>query len=103
MNILKNYIDVEQANILLGILKEHPTLMSLCGNKGNETELNMSGKMDGAQDAIMLAPEIVANGALTSLNVSNNSLGRYWDRRKGEWISDITGVKALAAAIPKCK
>ena len=74
MNILKNYIGVEQANILVGVLKEHPTLMSLCGNKGNETELNMSGKMDGAQDAIMLAPEIVANGALAILDISGNAI-----------------------------
>jgi Leucine-rich repeat (LRR) protein len=75
VNILKNYIGVEQANILAGILKEHPTLMSLCGNTGNETKLNMSGKMDGAQDAIMLAPEVAANGALVSANLLNNDIG----------------------------
>ena len=102
VNILKNYIGVEQANILVGILKEHPTLMSLCGNKGNETELNMSGKMDGAEDAIMLAPEIVANGALVSLDMSSNHLAGYWDS-SGTWISDMTGIKALAAAIPECR
>ena len=50
-----------------------------------------------------LADAISANGALTSLNVSNNSLGQYWDAGKQEYISDMTGVEALAAAIPKCK
>ena len=74
VNLLKNYIGVEQANILVGILKEHPTLMSLCGNKGNEAELNMSGKMEGAEDSIMLVPEIVANGAIEKLLMADNSL-----------------------------
>ena len=41
--------------------------------------------------------------ALTSLNISSNDLGRYWDRGKREWVSDMTGIKALAAAIPECK
>jgi hypothetical protein len=56
------------------ILKEHPTLKSLCGNKGDETELNMSGKMWGAGDAIMLVPEIIDNGVMTSLNLASNGL-----------------------------
>ena len=37
------------------------------------------------------------------LNISSNSLGAYWDNDKKGWISDITGIKALAAAIPECK
>ena len=56
------------------MLKEHPTLKSLCGNRGDETELDMSGKMDGAVDATMLVAEVIDNGALTSLNLSSNSL-----------------------------
>jgi hypothetical protein len=56
------------------ILKEHSTLKSLCGNNGDETELGMSGKMDGAGDAIMLVAEIVGNGALMKLDISDNSL-----------------------------
>ena len=74
VNILKNDIGAEQAQTLAAILKEHATLKSLCGNKGDETELDMSSKMSGAGDAIMLVPEIVANGALTTLNISNNNL-----------------------------
>jgi hypothetical protein len=49
----------------VSILKDHPTLKSLCGNTGNEVELDMSGKMYGAADAIMLVPEITDNGALS--------------------------------------
>jgi Ran GTPase-activating protein (RanGAP) involved in mRNA processing and transport len=75
VNLLKNDIGVEQAGALVMILKEHPTLKSLCGNKGGETELDMSGKMKGAEDAIMLAAEIVDNRALSVLNLADNNLG----------------------------
>eukprot|EP00935_MAST-01C_sp_MAST-1C-sp1_P001408 g1408.t1 len=74
VNILDNNIGTEQAQKLVAVLKEHPTLKSLCGNKGDETELDMSGKNMGADGAIMLAPEIVANEALTSLNLVRNNL-----------------------------
>ena len=74
-NLINNGIDTEQAQNLATALKEHPTLKSLCGNQGDETELDMSGKNMGADGAIMLAPEIVANGALTSLNLASNELG----------------------------
>ena len=101
-NLLNNKIGVEQAQYLATILEEHASLKSLCGNKGDETVLDMSGKMMGADGAIMLAAEIVANGALTSLNISSNRLGEYFNSSRG-WISDMTGIKALAAAIPECK
>jgi Ran GTPase-activating protein (RanGAP) involved in mRNA processing and transport len=75
VNLLKNDIGVAQAEDLVSILKEHPTLKSLCGNKGNETALDMSGKMNGAADAIMLVAEIIDNGALIKLDISNNHIG----------------------------
>jgi Ran GTPase-activating protein (RanGAP) involved in mRNA processing and transport len=90
VNLLKNIIGVAQAEAFVSILKEHPTLKSLCGNNGNETELDMSGKMKGATDAIMLVPEIIDNGAMTSLNLASNRLG-------------IQGAKIIAAFLPKCK
>jgi hypothetical protein len=89
VNLLKNSIGVDQAKELVIILKEHPTLKSLCGNKGNETELDMNGTMDGAEDAIMLAAEVVDNRAMTSLNLASNSLG-------------IEGAKIIADILPKC-
>jgi hypothetical protein len=89
VNLLKNGIDVDQANDFVGILKEHPTLKSLCGNNGNETELDMSGKMHGVGDVIMLIAEVVDNGAMTSLNLAWNKLG-------------VEGAKAIAACLPKC-
>jgi hypothetical protein len=63
-------IGLEQAKSLANVLKVHPTLKSLCGNTGKETELDMSGsgKRMGAEGfifrttgLIMLVPEIVNN------------------------------------------
>jgi hypothetical protein len=91
-NLLKNGIDADQANALVSILKEHPTLKSLCGNKGDETALDMSGRMYGVGDAIMIVPEIIDNdnGAMTSLDLSGNRL-------KAE------GAKVVAEAIKGTK
>ena len=75
VNLLKNDMGTDQAKALASILKEHPTLKSLCGNRGDETDLNMSGKMEGAADAIMLVPEIIDNGALSALSLKKNRLG----------------------------
>jgi hypothetical protein len=76
VNVLFNHILKEQAWALANILKEHATLKSLCGNSGNETELDMRGQRGqlGAEGAIMLAPEIIENGALMLLNLSSNNL-----------------------------
>jgi hypothetical protein len=74
VNFLKNEIGTEQAQALASIFKMHSTLKSLCGNKGDEIELDMRGKMSGAGDAVMLAAEIVDNGALASLHVGKNNI-----------------------------
>ena len=80
MNLLKNDIGVAQAEDLVIILKDHPTLKSLCGNKGNETALDMSGKMNGAADAIMLVAEIIDNRALLQLDISDSFLSTENER-----------------------
>jgi hypothetical protein len=74
LNLLLNNIGVDQAKDLVGILKDHPTLKTLCGNSGKETELNMSGKMHGAGDAVMLVPDIIDNRAMTKFDISNNAM-----------------------------
>jgi hypothetical protein len=86
VNLLQNLIGIDQAKALASILKEHPTLKSLCGNSGDETELDMSGKGMDAGAAIMLVPEIVDNEALSKLNLAKNSLG-------------AVGAKAVAEAL----
>ena len=90
VNLLKNDIGNDQAKALVIMLQEHPTLKSLCGNKGNETELNMRGKMKGAGDAIMLVAEIFDNEAraLSSLNLSWNMLtGPFGGEMEGNMLT----------------
>jgi hypothetical protein len=120
VNILENYIGINQAKVLASILKEHPALKSLCGNTGDETELNMSGKKMGAGGAIMLAAEIIDNRALSVLNLSSNNLGEIvlaagWrskgDDERAPWVGPEgqeqdekpgkpEGIIAIANAIP---
>jgi hypothetical protein len=116
VNVRFNDIGTEQAQALANILKEHATLKSLCGNKGNETELDMSGepgKRLGAEGAIILAPEIADNGAISSLNLSQNALtsGKYNRisllsgtksdpvKHPYNYETDMSGLIALADAI----
>jgi hypothetical protein len=73
-NLLGNYIDIVQARALATILKKHSALKSLCGNRGDETKLDVSGKLGGAAGAIMLAPEIIDNGAMTKIDIISNAL-----------------------------
>jgi hypothetical protein len=113
VNLLQNDIGTDQAKVLASIMKEHPTLKSLCGNKGDEAELDMSGKNMRAWDAIMLAAEIVDN-ALMSLNISSNNLSRGelkdepayviqdqrpWGSKDDHYDSDVSGIVAIVNAI----
>jgi hypothetical protein len=77
VNLLKNGIGIDQAQALTNMLKGHPTLKSLCGNTGDETELDMSGKMSGAEDAIILATEIADNRALLTLIFGGDKINSW--------------------------
>ena len=74
LNLLTNNVDKHQAQELVEARAKHRTLKSICGIKGDETELDKSNKYLQPCDAIMLKPEIVANKALTSLDISSNRL-----------------------------
>ena len=102
VNLLMNDIGVDQAKALISIPKEHSTLKSLCGNTGNETELDMSSKMYGAGDAIMLVPEIIDNGAMTSLNLSSNRLGAEGAKIVAEAIKVTMCTPAIIMAPFSC-
>ena len=59
-------------------------------------DLNLSNCWMKVESTKAFAVGLGANGALTSLNISSNHL-------TGILGSDMSGVKALAAAIPECK
>ena len=69
------------------------------------TEADLSDKNLGVGGAIIVGAWISHkdNGALTSLNMSDNQLAGYYKGDDREWIPDMTGINALAAAIPACK
>ena len=105
VNVMGNKIGKEQLFKLQEIMKAHPTLVSLCGIAHDATEANLSGLGMDAEDAVILADELPTKGALMNLNISSNHLAvdisSWADERN--WISDMTGIKALAAALPECK
>lgn len=74
VNIMANKIGKEQLSKLQEIMQAHPTLVSLCGIADDATEANLSGLGMDTDDAVILANELPAKGALTSLNISNNSI-----------------------------
>jgi hypothetical protein len=107
VNLLNNKIGVDQAKALASILKEHPTLKSLCGNSGEETELDMSGKGMDAGAAIMLVPEIVDNRAILKFTFSGDSKPVTMETSMVE--ADfggkglvVSGAIMVAAFLPKC-
>ena len=94
-----NKIGKEQLSKLQEIMKAHPTLVSLCGIADDASEANLSGLRMDADDAVVLADELPAKGALTSLNVSNNNLVGL--DKYGNGTYGASGVTALADAIGK--
>eukprot|EP00935_MAST-01C_sp_MAST-1C-sp1_P000186 g186.t1 len=67
INIMGNNIGKEQLSKLQDIMKVHPTLVSLCGIADNATEANLSGLRMDADDAVILADELPAKGAMAKL------------------------------------
>jgi hypothetical protein len=111
VNLLQNKIGIDQAETLASILKEHPTLKSLCGNKGDETELDMSSKGMDAEEAIMLAAEIIDNGALSMFTFSGDySSSQPVTMETTMTEADFSGKELglsggmmVAAFLPKCQ
>ena len=120
---MANKIGKEQLSKLLEIMKAHPTLETLCGIANDATEADLSCLGIDADCAITLADELPAKGALTSLNISMNSIGQLvppdgWRAKDGDgqapWIhtdgreltrgmpegSKPEGVIAISNAIP---
>jgi hypothetical protein len=109
VNLLKNDIPMEQAKELARILKEHRTLKSLCGNSGEETELDMSGKQIGAEGAVMLVPEIASNGAISHFTFSGDDDRQSITMETAMAVADfsgkglgVSGAIMLPVFLPKC-
>ena len=104
LHIGDNQIPIENMNKIIAIVEAKPAMKVLCAVPFRDktiTELDVSGQSLGVEGALVISRYLENNGALTNLNMSKNALGGHYDN--GKWISDMTGIKALAAAFPECK
>ena len=74
VNTMGNAIGKEQLSKLQEMMQAHPTLVSLCGIADDATEADLSGLRMDADDAAVLADELPAKGAMTTLNIASNYL-----------------------------
>ena len=106
VNVMGNNIGKEELAKLQAVMKAHSTLQSLCGIAANAKEANLSGLGMDAADAAVLADDIHDNGALASLDISNNKLAQgeqdgYNKYGDPEYKTDLSGIIALADALKK--
>jgi hypothetical protein len=105
VNVLGNFIGVEQAQELIKILHTTEKLITLCGFIGDETELNLSKKNLGNGCGVLVANEISDMGALTKL--------MFGDKLVVTMTTEMTEVnfsgklrpyeaQIVAAFLPKC-
>ncbi|KAK3287649.1 hypothetical protein CYMTET_4849 [Cymbomonas tetramitiformis] len=91
LNILGNYLRVEEARALVNAVKQRNAPTKLCGSLLDVEELDLSREGLRSVDAILLANDLVfSNESLTSLNL---------------WGSDIgeEGAQALVDAVKLCR
>jgi hypothetical protein len=88
-NVMGNHIGKEQLSKLQEIMRSKPNLVSLCGIADGATEADLSGLGMDADDAIVLASELPDKGAMTSLNLANNSI----------CYGNMEGIKAISSAV----
>jgi hypothetical protein len=92
VNLLGNSIAPAQAQDLIELMESKENLTTLCGLKGNETELNLGLNRLGAGCAVLLSNELENNKTVLKLDLSHNSIcnGRV-----------LEGIAALAQALKK--
>jgi uncharacterized protein YjbI with pentapeptide repeats len=97
-NLLRNKLDAESAKMLAEVAKQKG--ISLCGIRRDQTTADFSYKGLKPPDAILLASDLsqaVVTGALTSLDLSNNSLCGVTTFGGGTYTAE--GITAIAEAL----
>jgi hypothetical protein len=61
--------------------------------------VNAYGGTYSAEGIMAIADALRVNGALTTLNLSSNFIGGYWDNNKSQMVSTPEGPKAIADAL----
>ena len=95
-SLLKNDFDVETAKMLAKISTEKRIMLS--GMKQDQTEVNFNYQDLQPADAILIASDLQFMAVLTSLNLTNNNIGGYYDD-EDNFVSDHSGTQALVSAL----
>jgi hypothetical protein len=97
INLIGNSLGAGSITNILMNLEAPP--YSICGASGRELDLSAADL--GPECAQLVAYELMHNGALTSLDISNNSIGAYSKDGDGmaPWIATPEGPKAIAEAL----
>jgi hypothetical protein len=102
LNLLKNCIEVEQAQELVKLKEAKPNLSTLCGLTMKEPELDFHCQGLLAGDVVLLSSDIKANGTLSKLNLSGNKCFGYsatGSLAAALATKDKTAIGSLAAAL----
>jgi len=94
-NLLGNQLDVESTKMLAEVAKQKG--ISLCGIQRDQATADFCNKSLQPPDAILLASDlsqVIVTGALTSLDLSNNSLCRV---NRSTYTAE--GITAIADAL----
>jgi hypothetical protein len=94
-NLLCNGIGTEQAAALAAVVKEHGTLVSVCGLRGSETAVDMSGKGLGAEDVVLLAGELASMEGTPKLKVLNLSQNNIKGAEAGEALARALATNSV--------
>ena len=100
LNVLSNSIGDEGYEILTKVAEEKG-ILTLIGFDEGQTEADLSDKELGPIDAKLIARELTTgfvSTSMTSVNLADNFLGGYYDD-DGEFVSDMSGIKAIADAL----
>jgi hypothetical protein len=100
VNAMGNTLGKEHLSKLQENLSAHPNLISLCGIATDVTEADLSGLGIDADDAIILASELLDKGALLSLDLSSNDIGAYYDVQQGKMIATPEGTLCPHTSTP---
>jgi Leucine-rich repeat (LRR) protein len=74
VNILGNNISAKRAQALVEIVHSHPTITTLCGLSGEETELDLSDMNLREDGVILLANELRDHTNVQKLDLRNNKI-----------------------------
>jgi hypothetical protein len=74
VSLLANKFDDATVAMLLKLKEEKPSLVTLCGLKPDRTEASFDHRGLTAQDAKLLAPEILVSASLTKISLGGNEI-----------------------------